>query len=127
MNWKNTGKEIKEVWRNFSTSQRRNKLKLNKRRTILHQIRYIIIFNADHCILKPVIATQHNTLNFALAAIQITSESFVGHGNSFRFLKYLVSMFSILSVVLFEIVAVCKHSSVSWLNAFEVRKFSKLR
>ena len=69
------GKEIRGVWRNFSTLQRRNKLKLDKRRTILHQTRYIIIFDfyADHSILEPGIATQHNFLNFVLAAIQITS------------------------------------------------------
>ena len=33
-NWNNTGKEIRAVWRSFSTLQRRNnKLKLDKRRT----------------------------------------------------------------------------------------------
>ena len=83
--WKNTGKEIRVVWRKFSTSQRRNKLKLDKQRTILNQTRYIIIFDffyADHSILKPSIATQHNISNFVLAAIQITSKSLVGRGNS---------------------------------------------
>ena len=60
--WKNTGKEIRAVWRNFSALQRQNKLKLDKRRTILHQTQYVIIFNffyANHSILKPGIATQH--------------------------------------------------------------------
>ena len=74
--WKNTGKEIRGVWRNFSTLQRQNKLKLDKRRTILHQTRYIIIFDffyADHSFLKPGIAMQHNILNLVLAAIQIIS------------------------------------------------------
>ena len=74
--WKNTGKEIREVWRNFSTLQRLNKLKHDERRTILHQTRYINIFDffyADHSILKPGIATQHNILNLVLAAIQIIS------------------------------------------------------
>ena len=61
--WKKTGKEIRVVWRNFSTLQRRNKLKFDKRRAILHQTRCIIIFDAGHCILKPDIATQHNILN----------------------------------------------------------------
>ena len=42
--WNNTGKEIRAVWRNFSTLQRQNKLKLDKQRAILHQIQYIIIF-----------------------------------------------------------------------------------
>ena len=68
----NTGKEIRVVLRNFSTLQRRNKLKFDKRRTILHQIQYIIIFDffyADHSILKPGFATQHDILNFVLAAI----------------------------------------------------------
>ena len=81
---RNTGKEIRVVWRNFSALQRRNKLKFGKRKTILHQIQYIIIFDffyADHSILKPGIATQHNILNFVLAAIQITSKSLVGRGN----------------------------------------------
>ena len=80
----NTGKEIRVVWCNFSTLQRRNKLKFNKRRTMLDQIQYIIIFDiyADHSILKPGIATQHNILNFDLAAIQITSKSRVGRGNN---------------------------------------------
>ena len=32
----NTGKEIRRVWRNFSTLQKQNKLKLDKRRTILN-------------------------------------------------------------------------------------------
>ena len=62
----NTGKKIREVWRNFSTLLRRNKLKLDKRRTILQQTQYIIIFDffyVDHSILKPGIATQHNILN----------------------------------------------------------------
>ena len=51
----NTGKEIRVVWRNFSTLQRRKKLKFDKLRTILHQIQYIIIvdfFYADHSILN---------------------------------------------------------------------------
>ena len=81
----NAGKEIRVDWRNFSTLQRRNKLKFDKRRTILHQIQYIIIFDfiyADHSILKPGIAKQHNILNFVLAAIQITSKSRVGCGNN---------------------------------------------
>ena len=70
----NTGKEIRAVWRNFSTLQIRNKLKLDKRRKILRQTQYIIIFDffyADHSIFKPGIATQHNILNVGLAAIQI--------------------------------------------------------
>ena len=61
----NTGKEITVVWRNFSTLQRRNKLKFDKRKTILHLIQYIIIFeffHADYSILKPGIATHHNIL-----------------------------------------------------------------
>ena len=81
---KNTGKEIKAVWRNFFTLQRRNELKLNKRRTILHQTLYIIIFDffhADHSILKPGIVTQRNILNLVLVAIQIISKSLVGRGN----------------------------------------------
>ena len=68
----NMGKEIRVVLRNFSTLQRRNKLKFDKRRTILHQSQYIIIFDffyADHSILKPGIATQHDILNFVLVAI----------------------------------------------------------
>ena len=80
----NTGKEIRVVWRNFSTLQRRNKLKLDKRRTILHQIQCIIIFDffyVDHSIFKPGIATQHNMFNLALAAIQHASKSLVGRGN----------------------------------------------
>ena len=51
---------------------------------MLHQTQCIIIFDffyADHSILKPGIATQHNILNLVLAAIQITSESLVGRGN----------------------------------------------
>ena len=79
----NTGKEIRIVWRNFSTW--RNKLKFDKRRTTLHQIQYIIIFDffyADRSILKPRIATQHKILNFVLAAIQITSKSRVARGNT---------------------------------------------
>ena len=79
----NTGKEIRVVWRNFFTLQRRNKLKLDKRKTILHQIQYIIIFDffyADHSILKPDVATQYNILNLGLAAIQITFKSRVGRG-----------------------------------------------
>ena len=85
--WNNTGKSTREVWRNFSTLQRRNKLKLDKRRTILQQTQYIIIFDflyADHSILKPGIATQHNILNLVLAAIQITPKSLVGRGNTCR-------------------------------------------
>ena len=81
---KNTGKEIRAVWRNFSTLHRRNKLKLNKRRTILHQTRYIIIFDffyADHSILKPSFATHHNILNLVLVAIQQAPKSLVGCGN----------------------------------------------
>ena len=80
----NTGKEIRAIWRNFSTLQRRNKLKLNKRRTILLQNQYIIIvdfFYADHSIFKPGISTQHNILNLVLATIQKTSKSLVGRGN----------------------------------------------
>ena len=68
--WKNTGNQIRAVWRYFFTLQRQNKLKLYKRRTILHQTRYIIIFDffyADHSILKLGIATQHNILNCALS------------------------------------------------------------
>ena len=60
----NTGKEIRVVWSNFSTLQRQNKLKFDKRRTILHHIQYIIIFDffhADHNILKPGIVTQLRT------------------------------------------------------------------
>ena len=38
--WINTGKEIRVVWRNFSTLQRRNKLILDKRKTTLHPTRY---------------------------------------------------------------------------------------
>ena len=75
---KNTGKNIRVVWRNFPTLQRRNKLKFDKRRTMLHQIQYIIIFDffyADHSILKPDIATQHNILKLVLAAIQLTFKS----------------------------------------------------
>ena len=52
---------------------------------MLHQIQNIIIFDffyADHSILKPGIATQDNILNFVLAAIQQTSKSFVGRGNT---------------------------------------------
>ena len=30
--WSNSGKEIRAVWRKFSTLQRRNKLKLDKRK-----------------------------------------------------------------------------------------------
>ena len=58
--WKNTVKEIREAWRNFSTLQRRNKLKLDRRRTMLEQTQFVIIFDffyADHSILKPGIAT----------------------------------------------------------------------
>ena len=58
-------RRLRVAWRNFSTLQRRNKLKLDKQTTILHQTRYITIFDffyADHSILKPGIATQHNTL-----------------------------------------------------------------
>ena len=87
----NTGREIRVVWRNFSALQRRNKLKFDKRRTILHQNQYIIIFDfyADHDILKPGIVTQHNILNFVLAAIQITSVSLVGqHKYSMNFIPY---------------------------------------
>ena len=89
--WNNTGKEIWEVWRNFSTLQRRNKLKLDKQRTILHQTRYIIIFDffyADHSILKHGIAKQHSILNLVLAAIQITSKSRVGRGNKGKLESY---------------------------------------
>ena len=79
--WINTEKEIRVVWRNFSTLERRNKLKLDKRRTILHHTRYIIIFDffyADHSILKPGIATQHNILNLILAAIQQALKASLG-------------------------------------------------
>ena len=83
--WKYTGKEIREVWRNFSTLQRRNKLKFDKQRIILQQTQYIIIFDffyADHCISRPGIATQHNILYLVfLAAIQITSKSLFGRCN----------------------------------------------
>ena len=78
------GKEIREVWQNFSTLQRRNKLKLDNQRTILHQTRYIIIFDffyVDHSILKPGIATHHNILNLVLAAIQQASKCRVERGN----------------------------------------------
>ena len=81
------GKEIRLVWCNFSLLQRRNKLKLDKRRTILHLTQYIIIFDffyADHSILKPDIASQHNILNLVLAAIQITPKSLVGRGNKLK-------------------------------------------
>ena len=81
----NTGKEIRVVWRNFSTLQRRNTLKFDKRRTILHQAQYIIIFDffyADHSILKLGIATQHNILNFVLVAIQQASKNLFGRGNT---------------------------------------------
>ena len=40
------------------------------------------LFHADRSILKPGIVTQHNFLNLVLAAIQITSKSLVGRGNS---------------------------------------------
>ena len=79
------GKKIRAVWRNFYTLQRRNKLKLDKQRTTLYQIRYVIIFDffyADHSILKPSIIIQHNTLNLVLAAIQITSRSLVRRGST---------------------------------------------
>ena len=65
--WENTGKEIRAVWRNFSTLRRRNKLKFDKRRTILHQTQYIILFDflyVDHSILKPGIATQYSKPRF---------------------------------------------------------------
>ena len=83
--WNNTGKGVRAVWRNFSTSQRRNKLKLDKRRTTLNQTHYIVIFDifyAEHSILKPDIAIQHNILNLILAPIQITSKSLVGRDNN---------------------------------------------
>ena len=78
-------KEIRVVWRYFSTLQRRNKLKFDKQRTILHQIQYIIIFDffdADHSILIPGIATQNNTFTLVLATIQRASKSLVGRGNT---------------------------------------------
>ena len=60
-------RRLRVVWRNFSTLQKRNKLKLDKRRTILQQTQYIIIFDffyADHSILKPGIATKYFKLRF---------------------------------------------------------------
>ena len=83
--------EIREVWRGFPALQGRNVLKLDKRRTILQQAQYIVIFDfyKDHSILKPGIATQHNIFDLVLAAIPKHLKASLGAATPTYYQKFL--------------------------------------